>query len=224
MENVSDKFLSICDRKMKIPTAKNYRLPIIIIIISLQDQLQLAQLALARNKESGAPITHQHTSHTTSVEDQVSTKIQHQTKELRDKQRKVHTPPYVDFTPHTYTNSQSHLPFQIETLETELESLKMSSAHYKPISLSEGIPLVSNDVTDSLNEQLSHALSTLQQRGQEVGVAQEALEQCQHKLLVVRHQHVIHAYTQLHVCTCMYMYHTKVYPRSPDPGSTESSL
>ncbi len=80
---------------------------------------------------------------------------------------------------------------QIDNFEKEVQALKVSKkTGYQPIPFPEGLSPTSNDVINSLNEHLLHVLSTLKQREQEVGVAQEALEKYQLKFSVIIHQQV----------------------------------
>ena len=79
---------------------------------------------------------------------------------------------------------------QITSLEQEVQALKRSKVGFHPVTLPEGLSLTSSDVINSLNEHLLHVLSTLRQREQEVGVAQEALEKYQRKFSVIIHQQV----------------------------------
>ncbi len=90
------------------------------------------------------------------------------------------------------------LPRQIDNLEKQFQALKTG---YQPLPLPEGLSPKSNDVINSLNEHLLHVLSTLKQREQEVGVAQEALEKYQRKFSVIIHQqvHIIPYYYTLMV-------------------------
>ena len=87
--------------------------------------------------------------------------------------------------------------WQVTSLEQEAQALKRSKVGFHPVTLPEGLSLTSSDVINSLNEHLLHVLSTLKQREQEVGVAQEALEKYQRKFSVIIHQQV-----KIHTLLC----------------------